>query len=185
MNILNLIQKILEIDQNYSLKIDGLRNDNQKACNESSRHFNTIANQDGSEFNKVFMALATLMIPLFFVILSNDKLFTRMTIIDKKFLYLSFISLVISIFMGAWQLYLFFEHHDRWAVQENKRGKLFSDPLFSYPSFTAASKYNDMVIKSNELNQLSSKASRIPLYIQITLIVVGMLFFIISMSNVF
>ena len=87
MNILNLIQKILEIDQNYSLKIDGLRNDNQKACNESSRHFNTIANQDGSEFNKVFMALATLMIPLFFVILSNDKLFTRMTIIDKKFLY--------------------------------------------------------------------------------------------------
>lgn len=185
MNILNLIQKILEIDQNYSLKIDTLRSENQKVCNESSRHFNTIANQEGSDFNKVFMALATLMIPLFFVIMSNEKLFSRITAIDKNFLYWSLILLIISIFMGAWQLYLFFEHHDKWAVQENKRGKLFSEPLFNYPSFTSVKKYNDMVIKSNEFNQLSPRSSRIPLYFQITLIIAGMLFFIISMSNVF
>jgi hypothetical protein len=131
------------------------------------------------------MALATLMIPMFFVIMSNEKLFSHITVSDKRLLYWSLILLVVSIFMGAWQLYLFFEHHNQWALRENKRGKLFSEPLFNRSSFTATNKYNNMIIKSNELNQLSTRASRIPLYFQITLIAVGMLFFIIAMSSIF
>jgi len=167
-------------------QIEELRKFNQETSNQASFHWNNLANQEGIEFNKLLLTLATLIVPLSFIPISNNGVYS-FSFFDKVLIICSWILLIVSIIFGAIQFYKYFEFHDNLALRENKRTKVFSNSLVGLTLFNARNNFNKMCEESNKIENGPKKASRFFLKLQIILLLIGVaiITFILSKSLLF
>lgn len=165
-------------------RLEEYRKNNLQICNDSAFHWNGIANQEGSDFNKFFLTIAILIIPLSFIPLTNERVSVNLSYQFKILIILSWILIIISTIFGAIQQYIFFKFHDDLAIRENKRAKIFSEPIKEWNLGEAINKFNQMSYDSNELSKNSKKrANRLCLCLQIVSLTIGIVLTTYVLSN--
>lgn len=154
-------------------EVEELRIHDQKSCVDSAYHWNTLANEEGGEFNKLFVTIASLAIPLSFIPLTNEKIISNLSISDKHLVISSWLLFIFSIISGAIQQYFYFSFHDKLAIREHNRAKIFSRSFVGQSTSFATKEYNKMCLEAQKLAEGPKRANRTFLYIQIVLLFFG------------
>lgn len=154
-------------------EVEELRKLDQKSCTDSAYHWNTLANEEGGEFNKLFVTIASLTIPLSFIPLTNEKIISSLSIYDKRLVISSWLLFMLSIISGAIQQYFYFSFHDNLAIREHNRAKVFTESFVGQNLSSAIKKYNKMCTEAQKIVKGPKRAIRVFLYVQIVFLVLG------------
>lgn len=141
--------------RDYIIFLERLRADNQKRLHDAAFQWNKLANNRSSELSKYLFTIASLILPLSLIPVTNAEITASLALESKSFLVFSWSFFVLSLAAGIVHLRKESNFFNKWAKQENERSLVYSTGIFT-------TKPVDAYGRLNEMNEASSKLAKMP-----------------------
>lgn len=154
------------IFSDYVEFLEELRRDNKQRLEEAARGWNELANKRSSELSKHLFTIASLVLPLSLIPITNGELLMSMNLVSRDILVIAWVFFIISLISGITHLMIESDFFNKWAEQEGKRSDVYSEGIFTTNPVSAFNRFEKMNKESKELMKMSSVSSNKFLYAQ-------------------
>lgn len=159
----------------YIESLEELRKRNKDQLHDAAFKWNEFANERLSDLSKHLFTISSILLPLSILPLTNKDLLNILTV-NKIICLMAALTLIFSSFvLGLTHLLSEAEFFKKWAEQESKRSKIYSDSILTSTPIPAYKRFNKMNHDSNLLAKLKSNPKPIYLYLQSITLVLGFL----------
>lgn len=157
----------------YISFLEKLRADNKERLHNAAFQWNKLANDRSSELSKHLFTIASLVLPLSLIPVTNIEIAGSLTPESKSLLALSWFFFVLSLVVGIIHLRKESNFFNKWAKQENERSYVYSDAIFTTNPVDAYNRLEQMDKKSIKLVKMSADSDTTFLLYQQLLLVLG------------
>lgn len=167
----------------YVSFIESTRKENKDLLHDAAVRWNELANNRTDQLSKQLFTIASFVLPLSFFPLSNTNILSSINNYGKIALVLAWITFIFSLILGLLHIAKEANFFNDWAEQENKRGKVYSEGIFTLNPENAYLRLQEMNKKANKLTKMSSRQSLWRLYLQEIFLILGVCFIGITLIN--
>lgn len=164
-----------KLSLDYVAFLEGLRKDNKKELQDASTRWNELANKKSAELSKHLFTIASLILPLSLIPVTNRDFFISIPLYGKWCLVFAWTSFVISLIMGIVHLTREASFFNKWAEQENERSKAYTEGIFTTSPVKAFGRLDEMGKKSASLMKMKLTPTNFFLYSQEIFLVSGII----------